>query len=63
MTKCFHRSVFGRMSIGDQEVGLCLDCSKIIDINDGRPVQKSVAYTWMQMHPQETELYKIKETI
>lgn len=63
MTKCFHRSVFGRTSIKDQEVGMCLDCTKIIDINTGKVVEKNAAYTWMQIHPQETELYKIKEII
>jgi hypothetical protein len=48
------------MSVGEQEVGLCLDCLLVVDINEGKVVGKGAASTWMQMHPEETALYNLK---
>ena len=59
-SKCYHRSLFGSIFIGNERIGLCLDCSVIHNVETGNPVSKEFAKIWMNIHPKEAEAYELQ---
>ena len=58
---CKHRDVLGVSYIDDIEVGLCVNCRKVINNSKGFCVNRETAFKWMSEHPMEIVNFKLWE--
>ena len=64
---CRHPGTIGYSIINEIEIGLCVDCRKLINIKSGRVIgtkkNKEVVYKWFSDHSGEINNFNLWETI
>ena len=58
---CNHRDLIGVGEIEGVEVGLCVDCRKIVNNSKGFQMSKEIAFKWMSLYSMEITNFKLWE--